>query len=647
MIALKRIILLGITSCCLADAGAQYLSTERGIYPTEPADPEIVIRPLLDLADKISMSDPDSAMSLYSQGEKDSRMMEYNRGIILSLGGLANCYRIKGDYEKSIYLFRETIAKARHIRDKSRCFLLTYLYLGLAVTYEHQGSYTTSVLHYFTALDLAKQEWYNREVLYLMAQAYNTLSTLWINLGEMEQGWKDLQTAVQITRMIGDSTLIPSLLFTRAHAYVNSRNTKASLAYLQRALGEAERQDIPHLQLASLIVMGRVYIMEGQPEHAVACFSKADSIRKRKIRNNIAMTIDVNYHMGFVYFYRQQHRQTKELMRKTLDTAAAIGYNSVTIANLHCALAFTYADDRNFYQAYRHQDTAFKLNERMVHEEKNKIAGLLLQYRTAEKDREIARTQLQLTRKESQLKETKIWLGAISGGILLLAAFLASIYRSNKHRRQVIHLKAMIQGEERERSRIALELHDGIGGILAGIKMHFNAIQKEHPRIFQLIRMNDIKKIVYEAADELRKTAHNFTPGILMHHNFPDALQIYCGQINKTGQLHIDLQCYGALEEIEETLALTLYRIIQELIQNMLKHAQASHAVIQVLKQEKYLSITVEDNGIGFDLTGKTEGTGLRNLELRVKTLRGKLTIESAKNAGTITCITFEYPIKM
>lgn len=628
-------------------AGAQHLYTERGIYHTEPAEPEAVIRQLLDLADKLSMSDPDSAMTLYSQVEQDSRMMEYNRGIILALGGLANCYRIKGDYEKSIYLFRETIAKTRHIRDKSRCFLLTYLYLGLAVTYEHQGSYTTSVLHYFTALDLAKQAWYTRDVLYLTAQAYIALSTLWINLGEMEQGWKDLRTAVQITRMIGDSTLIPFLLFTRAHAYVNSRNTKASLVCLQQTLGQAEKQNIPHLQLLSLIVMGRAYIMEGKPEQAVASFSKADAVRKQSIKNNIAVSIDADYHMAYVLFYRQRHRQTIDLLRKTLDTAKAIGINSVTTKNLHYALAAIYADDGNFYQAYRHQDTACKLKEKMDHEEKRKIAGLLLKYRTAEKDHEIARTQLELTRKESQLKETKIWLGTISGGIILLTASLISAYRSNKHKQQIIYLNAMIQGEEKERTRIALDLHDGIGGILAGLKMHFNAIQKEHPQIFRLIRMNDMKKIVHEATDELRKTAHNLTPGILMQHNFPDALQIYCGQINKSGQLHIDLQCYGALEEIEEPLALTLYRIIQELIQNMLKHAQASHAVIQVRKQEKYLSVTAEDNGVGFDMTQKTEGTGLRNIELRVKTLRGRLAIESAKSTGTITYIILEYPIKI
>jgi signal transduction histidine kinase len=148
--------------------------------------------------------------------------------------------------------------------------------------------------------------------------------------------------------------------------------------------------------------------------------------------------------------------------------------------------------------------------------------------------------------------------------------------------------------------------------------------------------------MVQDTATEVRKTAHNLMPDVLIQYSLTEALVMHCDNINTAGGLAIDIQCQGDLSHLNKSIELILYRITQELIQNVIKHAHATYAAVLIRHQDEKLSITVEDNGTGFDTEQPNKGFGLQNLKYRIQALQGHLSIMSAKGRNTTVYIEFE-----
>jgi len=304
-------------------------------------------------------------------------------------------------------------------------------------------------------------------------------------------------------------------------------------------------------------------------------------------------------------------------------------------------------------RAYEYQKAYSDLRDSMAGQEREKIVYQLeTKYRLSEKEQEFERV---LSRKQGQIREKDTWIISVTTALLLLAALLIVIYRSNKQKQKLLQakiantekareielLKAMIKGEEQERGRIARELHDGIGGMLAAIKMNFGSARKDYPELAAIEPLHNMSHMLDTASAEIRKTAHNLMPDILTRHNLQKALETFCENINTAGSFYVSLQFHKLSAPIDKAAELMLYRIIQELVQNIIKHACATQAEIQIMEYDGKLSITVEDNGVGFDTEAQYGGFGLQNLKFRVQVLQGYLSITSVKEKNTTVHIEF------
>ncbi len=210
---------------------------------------------------------------------------------------------------------------------------------------------------------------------------------------------------------------------------------------------------------------------------------------------------------------------------------------------------------------------------------------------------------------------------------------------------EIANLNATIEGAEKERIRIARELHDGIGGLLAAAKRDFEMVKIS----YDLHNKPDFTHglvLLGEASAELRKTAHNMMPEILLQEGLVEAVAYFCHSVasNKTTRIHF--QTIGAIPKFNSAFELTTYRIVQELVHNILKHAQASEALIQMSFSEELFDLTIEDNGIGIpeNIMVKTRGIGLKSIEDRLRTINGKMTIQKLQGHGT--GIYLEIPIQ-
>ena len=195
--------------------------------------------------------------------------------------------------------------------------------------------------------------------------------------------------------------------------------------------------------------------------------------------------------------------------------------------------------------------------------------------------------------------------------------------------------KAGIEAREAERHRIATDLHDGVGGMLSGVRFSLEGLRGR-------VEMHPKEEVLYDKSlnqlgdsiHELRKVAHDLMPDVLLKQGLLSALKDYCQSLNDLEVLRVVLQSVGEEKRLRTDCEVTLYRVIQELLTNAIRHAKASEVLVQLVFAENSVSITAEDNGLGFDVE-KIAGYGLKNIHSRVAQLKGKIDFKSSPGNGT------------
>ncbi|WP_257670695.1 tetratricopeptide repeat-containing sensor histidine kinase [Parapedobacter tibetensis] len=298
-----------------------------------------------------------------------------------------------------------------------------------------------------------------------------------------------------------------------------------------------------------------------------------------------------------------------------------------------------------------------------VEEARVNILELEKKFEHEKKENEILQLKNESNQRELKLQHARSW-GYLLGGLALLFAggLFAGVmlYRNKqqiarqkeqlhkqemeklKQERRMSNFSAMLEGQEQERKRVASELHDGLGGSLAGIKLRLSQVVVENEG--QNRQLVTTLSQLDDSVAELRRIARNLMPETLLRHDLTTALKEFCRSMGNE-QTKITFQAYGlANDDIPQTMRMMLYRIVQELLTNALKHAKASMVLIQMTREKSTLSLTVEDDGIGFNPNSKTYlyGLGLSTIKNRVDYLKGDIEILSEFGTGTTVNITID-----
>ena len=205
-------------------------------------------------------------------------------------------------------------------------------------------------------------------------------------------------------------------------------------------------------------------------------------------------------------------------------------------------------------------------------------------------------------------------------------------------------IKANIEGREKERKRISEELHDGIGGTLSSIKLGLINYQEEQ----QLNdgRLNTLAINIDKICREIRTISHDLSPPVLKNMAFAEVLEEYLLKFQQEHHITInyELDPVAELVSIPEHVKVELYRIIQESLTNIFKHADAKSIEIQLLRHDEYINLIIEDDGKGFKFEKIQNGLGLKNIQSRVSLLDGKLDIDSQPGRGTVINVDIQLP---
>ncbi|UKB86121.1 histidine kinase [Chryseobacterium sp. MEBOG06] len=204
-----------------------------------------------------------------------------------------------------------------------------------------------------------------------------------------------------------------------------------------------------------------------------------------------------------------------------------------------------------------------------------------------------------------------------------------------KQNSELSTLTALLEGQEQERGRLARDLHDGLGGLLSGTKLQLSSLDPHQSENIEAEISKSITQID-GAVEELRRVAHNLMPDLLMKYGLEAAIQEFASRMSNTA-LDIHTEFISYTNSISEEKQLILYRIIQELVNNAIKHAETSEIIVQISEEKNVLNLTVEDNGSGFDpkTLDVRKTAGFHNIESRVQFLKGTMNITSELNIGT------------
>jgi len=229
---------------------------------------------------------------------------------------------------------------------------------------------------------------------------------------------------------------------------------------------------------------------------------------------------------------------------------------------------------------------------------------------------------------------------------IIILGYGLSLKAAESDKKLVIALQANHKLIEDERNRVAKDLHDGLGGLLSGVKLSLQSItgnviiSDQHA-----VALKRILSQLDNAISEMRRVAHSMMPESLMRFGLVQAIEDFCYDLNESKIVQLKLYHHGLEQRLDSSAEITLFRIIQELVNNAIKHAEATNVMIHLVRIENQLTLTVEDNGTGFDINSikKNKGMGLSNIQSRINFLKGNLEIDSQPDIGTSFYITIPY----
>lgn len=387
-------------------------------------------------------------------------------------------------------------------------------------------------------------------------------------------------------------------------------------------------------------------------------------LRKAIFKSKDSITISLSYYnlsriSGIKSNVEERFRYLKEAEKFLVQNS---GLERELHLELFNALSETYEQLGNWKQALSYANAYHILNDSLnkIDVQKN-LDELRTKYETDKKEEQLA-TQRKLTQEEKQKKMYSIIILTAFVIFILIISYLS---RKNLKRKQLLAEKekqietqknltllkeqeistinAMVEGQEKERKRVAEDLHDNLGSVLATLKLHFENLQinREKKKVDQDSLFDKTENLIDEAYLKVRSIAHAKNAGVIANEGLLTAVKIMADKISLANAIQIDVIHFGLEAPIDNSMEITVFRMIQELIANAIKHANATNATINLSRHDDLLNIIVEDNGQGFDpsMIGSKSGMGLNSIKTRVAHHNGELIIDTTPNKGTTIII--------
>jgi len=546
--------------------------------------------------------------------------------------------------EEAILLLKQVKKEALRTKDHT-VFIQAELISGNIAYFK--GKHDEALKIYMGALQIAEQ-----------AKLHLQIAAVCNEIGTLLKKNKELQKALgYYTRALVEAAVVKhdeqmanacnniGLIYEEEGKYAKAlvQYQKSLLAYqkIKDKLGESY----------SLEYIGYVYALMKNYDLAVTNLQKSLSLRI-ELKDNYGIAICL-IELTEVFRDKKDHQLAIAYAKRAISYSREINYPDM-LQKGYELLAEIYGREQNFAAAYQAHQQYTKVKDSIFNIEKSKQIGeLQTKYETEKKEQKIDLLHKENTIQKLKLTQRDGIIGVISVvflGCLFIVYLLYNRYRLKQQTRlqaevmtqQDLATKAVLTAEENERKRIAGELHDGLGQMFSAVKLNLSAIgenltfKDEHnEKMF-----NKTLHLVDESCKEVRAISHQMAPNVLLKAGLTSAVRDFIDKIDAR-KLKVNLTTFGLQERLDPNIEIVLYRVIQETVNNVIKHAKASALDIQLTKDVEGINVMIEDNGTGFNVAQleKFDGIGLKNIRTRVAYLKGTVDFSSRPDEGTLVAI--------
>jgi len=592
------------------------------------------------------------------------------------------------NFDKALFYGKAELDLAQKLKDSA----------AVALAYSDIGNTYTRVNNLKEALNYHLKSFALRDKLGLKAKAAGSISNIAViykQLGNYKEALAYMYRSLKIYEDAGDEQKQALVLGNIANVYLDYQKYSPAKETFDRTIAIAKKYKTNSTLANAYSGLMKYYYKSNKMDLSLKYAMIAEKyLLELNMKSDLAAVYN---NFGQIYYEKENYTLAMKYYNRSLEFRTFMK-DKLGIASCYKNIGICYAELKDFVKAEEYLNKSIVLFKELnskdylreaydalgdVFEAKNDYVNSLKFYKesaamkdsvynkqTADKINELQiayqtekkMQQIELLNKENKIQKLtllkrNIFLGLAVGLLIITLLFGYLLYRSIKLKQEArlqsevilqqdLATKAVLNAEENERKRISGELHDGLGQMFSAVKMNLSALTEDldfkSPQGREMF--DKTLNLVDESCKEVRFISHQMAPNVLLKSGLTTAVRDFIDKIDAR-KLKINLETFGLQHRLDQNTETVLYRVIQETVNNVIKHSGANALDIQLTKDEEGINAMIEDNGRGFD-TGnldKFEGIGLKNIRSRVEYLKG--TVDFSSNLGSGTLVAIHIPL--
>jgi two-component system NarL family sensor kinase len=484
-----------------------------------------------------------------------------------------------------------------------------------------------------------------------MFEAYIGIGTINYFTGAYIKAFQNLNKSIQLIENSSISSKFIASPCNTIGAIFNSLNNPDSAIYYYRkatnAIGADTAYTSDYLRAVINANLGALFIQKNELSKAKGFLIEGVKFNK-KINRNTGLVFCMNK-LGEIYLNEEKYKKAHELFQQADSIAVFSSTLEMQKENKFSILKYYLLKENNKEALVKLNEFNILIDSVIVNKTNENIQNAETKYQVEKKEAALKLAEEEKARLNAENKSKNGMFLLAFAGLFILILFILYFYRNSKQKAKLSALEvdvknseleellanqesevyaSILKGQEQERERIAQDLHDRLGGTLAALKL---ALRKPQNHV-----EDEDLLIIDSAVNEVRSISHNLSTGLVYKYGLNEAVNQLFKTLGNSKGIKFSLYLHPEIGKLGKTLGIELYRIVQELVSNTLKHSKADEVSLQTNFSKDIFNLIYEDNGIGFDPKELKGGIGLENVNARVERIGGELNIDAAKGRGSI-----------
>ncbi|WP_346320618.1 ATP-binding protein [Chitinophaga sp. YIM B06452] len=641
------VLLLLLCNICMAQTPPLNADSLRRLIAAERVD-TVKARQLIRLTEALRAADSAGAMQAAAQALAIYTKHGPNAGVAQARFVTGRVYHYYDNYEAAGIQYQEGLDAIGKDSGLPVLHLRAKLTGNLAAVYGVKGQVEKELEMTLSIIPMLERV---KDTLALAVASFN-VGVKFYNGEQYKKAYSYLQKSIALHEKRPSAQLTEAYLII-TYCAMNLDSLEAMRRYLDKADKIIDHSD-PRLEEEYEVALGQYHFKTKNYPEAEKAYLRALQVKSPSNALPLSRTNALES-LNEVYQARGRYAEARKVMQEYMSISRGINWQANILHGLNILSKLeekthNYAAALRYLREYNHLGDSVKREESKV-----QLHNLEMKYQASEKEKKILELEGNSRQQQLVLQRSRAYNALLLAGLivaLLVALIIFIIYR-NKHRlaaqreqlqrqelenmkqaQRIQHFSAMLEGQEQERRRLARDLHDGLGGTMASIRV--KAADLADSATPNDAQMKQIITQLDGATRELRRIAHNMMPEALLKFGLEAALKDLCESLQHNGAA-IVFQAFDLRGDIPQSQQIMIYRLVQELLGNALKHSGARNILVQCLQRGEELSVIVEDDGKGFDQgsLSPADGIGLQSVRARVDYLKGRLDIQSTPGVGT------------